>query len=53
MSLLNCFLTVAIANLVGLTHKLRNNEPPRHREASAPLRLRDLKQLARHGEIRV
>ncbi|MCC5600112.1 hypothetical protein [Nostoc favosum] len=53
---------IAYATLhLGLTHELRNNEPQRHREASAPLRLRDLfaqrlrqeKQLARHGEIRV
>ncbi|MCC5667067.1 amino acid adenylation domain-containing protein [Nostoc sp. CHAB 5784] len=29
---------------------LLNNEPQRHREASAPLRFPDLKQLARHRE---
>ncbi|MCC5670764.1 hypothetical protein LC653_45195 [Nostoc sp. CHAB 5784] len=40
-------------NYLGLTQELRNNEPQRRREASAPLRFPDLKQLARHGEIRV
>ncbi|MCC5658999.1 hypothetical protein LC608_18850 [Nostoc sp. XA010] len=53
---------------VGLTHELRNNVdaslrdatrtacrrlPQRHREASALGGFPDLKQLARHGEIRV
>ncbi|WP_375477207.1 hypothetical protein [uncultured Nostoc sp.] len=38
---------------IGLTHKLRNHEPQRRREASALGGFPDLKQLARHGEIRV
>ncbi|MEH2401119.1 hypothetical protein [uncultured Nostoc sp.] len=38
---------------IGLTHELRNNEPQRRREASALGGFPDLKQLARHGEIRV